>query len=55
MLELIAVFLILLGVISLLANTVSGFIYALLIISILVMLIGIIKGKPTSNLTDKTS
>ncbi len=55
MLEIIAIFLILLGLISLLTSTVSSFIYALLVISILVMLIGIIRGKPESNLSDKTS
>lgn len=55
MLELIAIFLILLGLISLFTSSISGFIYALLFISILVMLIGVIKGKPASNLRDKTS
>jgi len=55
MLELVAVFLILLGLISLFTSTISGFIYALLVISILVMLIGVIRGKPDRNLSDKAS
>lgn len=55
MLELIAIALILLGLISLFANSAGAFIYALLIISIMVTLVGIVRGKPTSNLSDKVS
>jgi hypothetical protein len=54
MLEIIALFLILLGVFTLFINSISGLIYALLAMSIVVMLVGVIKGRPTNKFVEKT-
>lgn len=56
MLEVIAIFFIVLGIVSLFTSySITGLIYSLLIMSILVVLVGAIKGKRPGALTDKHS
>lgn len=54
MLEVIAIFLIGFGVVSMFTSyTATGFIYALLIVSIFITLVGVIKGKRDNQFSDK--
>jgi hypothetical protein len=56
MLEIIAIFFIALGTISLFTSySIAGFIYSLLIMSILVVLVGAVKGKPNGSFSDEHS
>ena len=56
MLEIIAIFFMVLGIISLFTSySIAGVIYSLLIMSILVVLVGAVKGKPNGGLSDEHS